>query len=229
MERYRDDKEEIETLRVPEPAGEDDVPRGWRPSQDTIEAISQRRVLPSLSETANASAQQAETDIAQGTKGQTPDVIHVPDDVELQFDELESNATYEKNGYIYDTDEQGRPAFVAGTLKLEPGERSPQQTDVGHQGLETDEGGHLFATRFDGPTDGFNLVPQDANLNRGEWKAMENEWAEALENGHKVEVAVQPVYLDDSRRPVGFDVLYSIDGQQYTKTFYNESSKDVKS
>jgi len=57
MERYRDDNEENEILRISEPAAEDDVPKRWRPSQDTIEAISQRPVLPSLSDTTSASIQ----------------------------------------------------------------------------------------------------------------------------------------------------------------------------
>lgn len=155
-----------------------------------------------------------------------PEVAHVPEGEEVQNDELQPNAIYEKNGYEFQTDELGRPSFVSGKLELHTGERSKLQTEVGKLGLPSDEGGHLIGTRFDGPTDAFNLVPQDMNLNRGAWKTMENDWAEALEAGQEVEFAIQPAYLDDDpRRPFGFDVLYTINDQQFTKSFYNESSK----
>lgn len=109
-------------------------------------------------------------------------------------------------------------------LDLKNGIRSGQQTEIGKLGLETDEGGHLIATRFNGPPDAFNIVPQDANLNRGQWKAMENEWAEALKDGQQTEVIVAPVYADGISRPIGFDVLYTIGtgNKTITKSFYNE-------
>lgn len=155
-----------------------------------------------------------------------PETIHVPAEKEIRFDEMGPKAKYEKNGYTFETDELGRPTAVGGHLKLETGPRSQQQREVGHQGKETDEGGHLIATRFDGPPDGFNLVPQDVNLNRGAWKAMENDWAEALEEDQPVEVAITPVYLGETKRPDGFDVIYQIGQDLYTKTFYNESAKE---
>ena len=95
-------------------------------------------------------------------------------------------------------------------------------------GLETDEGGHIIATRFDGPTDAFNLVPQDSNLNRGEWKAMENSWADGLSKGQDVKVMVEPVYGDDKVRPESFEVLSQVDGELTYSSFLNESSKEVK-
>jgi filamentous hemagglutinin len=91
----------------------------------------------------------------------------------------------------------------------------------------------MIATRFHGPPDGFNIVPQDADLNHKEWLSMEDEWATALKAGHEVEVGIQSTYLDDSRRPAGFDVIYRVidkeagEDKYYTKTFYNESSKGV--
>ena len=149
------------------------------------------------------------------------DVIRIPPEQEVRFDALKPNAVYEKNGYVYHTDDQRRPISVQGKLKLEPGDRSPQQTEIGHQGRETDHGGHLIATRFDGPPDGFNIVPQDASLNWSLWKAMENEWARALRNGKPVEVDIGVTYGDNSMRPKRFVVKYKIDGRQYKKSFMN--------
>lgn len=154
-----------------------------------------------------------------------PEIIH-PDE-EIQPEELDPNSTYERNGYVYATDEFGRTTQVEGTLALRPGERSPLQTEVGHTGLEDDEGGHLIGTRFDGPTDAFNLVPQNANLNRGEWKAMENSWADALEKGSDVKATIMPIYTDDSTRPSAFEVVTEIDGELIYRHFENQSSKET--
>ncbi len=59
---------------------------------------------------------------------------------------------------------------------------------------------------------------------------MENEWDKILDQGGAVEVAISPVYLDNTRRPMGFDVMYRVIDQSgdnyYTKTFYNQSAKE---
>lgn len=154
-----------------------------------------------------------------------PEIIQ-PDE-EVQPEEMKPDSTYERNGYVYATDERGRICQVEGTLALKPGERSTLQTEIGHTGLEDDEGGHLIGTRFDGPTDAFNLVPQNANLNRGEWKAMENSWADALENGSDVKVTIMPIYTDDSPRPSEFEVVTELDGELIYRHFENQSSKET--
>lgn len=51
-----------------------------------------------------------------------------------------------------------------------------------------------------------------SNLNKGEWKKLENMWAKALEAGESVEVKIKPIYSGDSQRPVSFEIKYSIDG-----------------
>ena len=68
-----------------------------------------------------------------------------------------------------------------------------------------------------------NLVPQNMNLNRGEWKAMENSWERALRAGKEVtDVSVRPVYSGLSIRPYKIEVSYTIDGIEYKKAFYNK-------
>lgn len=83
---------------------------------------------------------------------------------------------------------------------------------MGNCGLPNDEGGHLIASIFDGPGERLNLVPMDANLNRGEWKKMENVWASALKDGKTVSVRIEPNYVGSATRPDAFTVTYSIDG-----------------
>ncbi|MBD8035071.1 DNA/RNA non-specific endonuclease, partial [Solibacillus merdavium] len=55
-----------------------------------------------------------------------------------------------------------------------------------------------------------NLVPMNSNLNRGEWKKLENMWVKELGKGKSVEVKIQPIYKGDSQRPVGFEIEHKI-------------------
>ena len=131
------------------------------------------------------------------------------DDVGIE--DLQPNTTYRKGAYEFQTDKHGRTKSVSATLELKAGSRSQIQGQAGRLGRITDEGGHLIGTRFNGPTDAFNLVPQDANLNRGAWKTMENGWARALESGHEVRVLIDPLYRSQSVRPYAFQVVSQID------------------
>ena len=66
----------------------------------------------------------------------------------------------------------------------------------------------------------------NANLNRGEWKQMENEWAKALRKGKTVKVKIEPLYEGTDIRPNRFIVSYSIDNKEfYYLEFYNQASK----
>ena len=113
----------------------------------------------------------------------------------------------------YVTDSQGRIGSVEADLNLNTRDRNGyQQCKVGNCGLPNDEGGHLIASIFDGPGERLNLVPMDANLNRGEWKKMENVWASALKDGKTVSVRIEPNYVGSATRPDAFTVTYSIDG-----------------
>ena len=62
----------------------------------------------------------------------------------------------------------------------------------------------------------------DAKLNRGDWKAMENSWAKALEKGRNVDVKINPIYEGASQRPISFDVEYKIgNGDWEIQSFSN--------
>ena len=73
-----------------------------------------------------------------------------------------------------------------------------------------DEGGHLIASIFDGSGNLDNLVPMRRNLNRGDWRSMENTWKSALKKGQKVQVEIKINYSGASQRPISFDVRYKI-------------------
>ncbi|MER1246572.1 MULTISPECIES: T7SS effector LXG polymorphic toxin [Bacillus] len=120
-------------------------------------------------------------------------------------------------GYTYKTDHKGRITNVSGKLNLGAAKRNKYaQRIVGREDrLKTDEGGHLIASIFEGSGKLDNLVPMDGNLNKGEWKKLENMWSQELGNGKTVEVEIHPVYKGDSQRPTSFDIDYRIDNEDW--------------
>ena len=80
-----------------------------------------------------------------------------------------------------------------------------------------DEGGHLIASIFDGSGNLDHFVPMRRNLNRSNWKIMENTWKKALDQGQKVQVEIKINYSGASQRPISFDVRYKI-GKNVWKT-----------
>lgn len=152
--------------------------------------------------------------------------ILIPEDQEVFLDDLKPNQVYEKNGYLYKTNDSGHPVQAYGKLELEKGIRSKQGSEIGKLGLPGDQGGHLIGTRFNGPQDAFNIVPQNAKLNNGEWKRMENEWADSLKEGKEVIVLIEPIKNDDSVRPSAFEVVYQIDGELFQNIFENQAPSE---
>ncbi|EPL6457046.1 DNA/RNA non-specific endonuclease [Providencia rettgeri] len=155
-------------------------------------------------------------DIKSGGKG----------DWNKQLNKPEPNTVYKVDGNnTYKTDSQGRVQSVEAKLSLNTNDRnSYQQCKAGKCGVAGDEGGHLIATRFNGPGEKLNIVPMNSNLNRGEWKKMENSWADALKNGKQVNVKIEPVYSGQSGRPSSFNVTYKIGNERpVERTFINDS------
>ncbi|MGY5484127.1 DNA/RNA non-specific endonuclease [Paenibacillus sp. ALE2] len=128
---------------------------------------------------------------------------------------LKSNVEYTSpNGHTYRTDDKGRLVSAEGKLELGEAKRNNHAQRVAgrEDRLPDDEGGHLIASIFKGSGSLDNLVPMNGNLNKGEWKKVENSWARALEAGEEVKVKIKPIYSGDSQRPVSFEIKYSIDG-----------------
>ena len=140
--------------------------------------------------------------------------------------ELHANTTYEMNGYKYKTDDQGRIISAEGTLHLKDREgRLPIKDSIENIGRgdqqEGDDRGHLIGDQFDGSNGLENMVPQDANINRNDFKNFENELAKEVKDGKEVKVKIEPVYDGDSRRPSAIVVTYSIDGEESVRVFPN--------
>ncbi|GMA98771.1 DNA/RNA non-specific endonuclease [Pelosinus sp. IPA-1] len=81
----------------------------------------------------------------------------------------------------------------------------------------------MIGTRFDGSGKVDNIVPMNSNLNRGEFKKLENSWETALKNGQKVEVKIKPVYQGDSTRPSSYIINSTIDGRKQKPVIFNNS------
>ncbi|QNU68878.1 DNA/RNA non-specific endonuclease [Ruminiclostridium herbifermentans] len=147
---------------------------------------------------------------------------------------LKPNVTYTTNeGYSYSTDEKGRIRSVEGVLQLGLAERNEYaQKTVGREDrLSEDDGGHLIASIFKGSGGLDNLVAMDGNLNKGEWKKLENMWANALKgkdgkkkiNPKPVKLDIEVVYKGDSQRPAKFNIVYQIGkGDPIEVTFLNK-------
>ncbi|MEQ5401065.1 hemagglutinin repeat-containing protein [Providencia rettgeri] len=153
-------------------------------------------------------------EIKSGSKG----------DWNKQLNKPEPNTIYQVDGNkTYKTDSQGRVETVEAKLSLNSNDRNTyQQCKVGKCGVAGDEGGHLIATIFTGPGEKLNIVPMNSNLNRSEWKKMENSWAKALKDNKEVDVRIEPIYSGNSERPVKFNVRYTIEGERpVIKNFTN--------
>lgn len=144
----------------------------------------------------------------------------------IENDLLPDN-NYELNGYRYETDECGRIASVEGCLHMKDREgRLPIRDSIEDIGKgdqrEGDDRGHLIGDQFDGANGLENMIPQDAGINRYDYKNFENELASKVRDGEAVQVEIEVVYEDgSSRRPTDVIVVYSVDGTEDMRIFPN--------
>lgn len=143
-----------------------------------------------------------------------------------KFGALKPNHIYTHNGATYRTDELGRVTdVVIPRLARHAPVRDPYAQRMvgkaGEPGEPGDQGGHMVGARFGGSDEGYNLVPQNANLNLGKWKAMENDWDRAVKAGQDVSVRIRPRYTSEDARPAWFDVESKIDNVERSRRFHN--------
>lgn len=86
-----------------------------------------------------------------------------------------------------------------------------------------DDGGHHIARRFNGPTEAFNHFAQDANFNRGDYRALENQWATAKKAGKTVTVRIVPEYNGSSQRPSALNIWFRINGRRESVKLPNKA------
>ena len=141
--------------------------------------------------------------------------------------ELLPNITYQLGSITYQTDSLGRiikASFTELTLKKRTG-RLPilntiQEIGRGFQ-KAWDDRSHIIGDRFGGDNTLANIVPMNSQLNQGQYKAMEDIWAEAIQNGKTVSGTIELVYSGSSFRPDILKVVSSIGKDSLTRIFTN--------
>jgi hypothetical protein len=136
-----------------------------------------------------------------------------------------------RNGYKYQIDVSQRTRRVSGTLTLNSTQRRSRRAQAQAGGADrryTDDGGHYIARRFNGPREAFNHFAQDRNFNRGDYRALEDEWARAKRSGKHVWVRIVPVFDGSSQRPSAINVWFTIDGREGSQKFPNERKEATR-
>lgn len=139
----------------------------------------------------------------------------------------QSSVRITKNGYRYDLDAHVRTTHVRGEVRLEVQPRSRRaQANAGKPDRRSsDDGGHYIAARFNGAGEWFNHFAQDANFNRGAYRALEDRWARLVRSGKQVFVEIVPYYHGSSMRPYLLTVSWIVDGEEHFQDFLNERSE----
>lgn len=165
----------------------------------------------------------------RGTYKDPYGVLHYYDDNGKDYridDSITPNDTFTKDGIKYQTDGEGRTISVDGKVKINTEGRKPILDSMSKVGqgsqLPTDDRGHIVGDQLGGSNGLENLVPQDSTLNRGAYKALENELAAAAKAGKDVRYSIELLYPDGSRRPSSYIYNYFIDGIKSIRTFFNQ-------
>lgn len=137
--------------------------------------------------------------------------------------------------YTYKTDEKGRIISCEAEDLQKSKERMNENGKINRlphnpitPGKERgDDAGHLIGDRFGGSPDTDNLVSQLSEVNKGEYLKMENEWAEAINKGEKVQIKIDVEYEGNSERPSAINVTYKIgDGDLQEIRYLNNVIKE---
>lgn len=144
--------------------------------------------------------------------------------------DLLPNNSYELNGYKYQVDDHGRISSVSGKLHLKDHQGrldiEDSKSDVGKgDERETDDRGHVIGDQFGGAPRLENLIPQDAKINQGIYKNLEDQLAKQVKKGKDVRIDIKLMYEGESRRPETIVFKYTIDGEKFVKFFPNDRSK----
>ena len=150
--------------------------------------------------------------------------VIISDGTQLNKGILKPNCSYVagENNYIYKTDELGRQCGATACLQLKKHDKRKGNVGKPADKLPGDEAGHLFADMFGGSRFLDNLVAQSFNVNRSEYRKMENVWQRALKDGKSVYVDIDLNYEGNGFRPTSFDITYYIDGEYTMLRIYNE-------
>lgn len=125
--------------------------------------------------------------------------------------------------YTYGRTEHGKTAYGSLELTDAPQRDSAAQRAAGGEDRQPDDdGGHMIGARFNASPGEENLEAQNRDVNRGDYKRMENTWANKIENGSKVFVDVETYRPDGFERPdvyMGYSITENPDGTREWDAF----------
>lgn len=153
-------------------------------------------------------------------------------DVYRVNNDLVADNTYEINGYKYETDDQGRIVSAEGKIQLKSRDRLTIKDSMENIGRgdekNTDDRSHIIGDNLNGSNGLENIVAGDASLNRGDYNKLEAQLAKEVSAGKEVYMRVDLDYPGKSYRPDSFIVSYSINGEEFTTTFFNTPRGELK-
>jgi DNA/RNA non-specific endonuclease len=138
--------------------------------------------------------------------------------------------------YLYVTDRAARVVHAEGWLGWLPSEQNADRRNLDAQleagrpdRLRDDDGGHLFATSFDGPGEAINITAQSRVQNQAvkdsdNWRRMEDTWRALRASGIQVHASINVSYPDSStRRPAARTVVDRHQGQRSPRRIFKET------
>lgn len=150
---------------------------------------------------------------------------------------LMGNMKYHVDKQIYQTDKSGRPIKVMSTInpkfqgttiyeRDKIAQRDFRKARIHASKLDdkklNDHAGHIIAHDLGGVSDGINLLPQNASLNQGDYKKMENKIKKDVKKGNKAEIEIEIQYTGSAERPTKYIYSYYKNGSlDSRKTFDN--------
>lgn len=143
--------------------------------------------------------------------------------------------------YLYVTDGHGRVSHAEGWLGWLPTAENDERRNVEAQreaGIpdrqRTDDGGHLFATVFDGPGESINLAAQSQEQNRAvkgseNWRRMEQTWQAMRVAGVQVHAAIDVKHPNGTtRRPSSRTVVDRHQGERSPRRIFRETKPTTR-
>ena len=223
--KFPSDNEKPELPRIPDEDQDIDLTKDI---SDEIEQMKKEGIIVY----ANADAEKDiknKTDVANETKE-----TYKKDDKGNIYSidgKLKPNTTYELNGNIYTTDENGRIISCEAKPRLNP--ENPRDNDAqGQVGGEDrrpgDQGGHIVGRDMNGDGGIGNLVAMDSRINQSDYKCMENDIKIALNEGKDVTTKTEITYSDDSNRPDEIKVTVTVDGKDTIYKFDNNLNGSLR-
>lgn len=134
------------------------------------------------------------------------------------------NTIYKLNGNVYTTDGNGRIIICQAKPVRSP--ENPRDNDAqrqagGEDRRPNDQGGHIVGRDMNGDGGIGNLVAMDSKINQSDYKRMENDIKNALDEGKDVTTKTEMTYTDDSERPDRITVTVTADGKDTVYKFDN--------